>query len=168
MLPLRILAIAILFVSLVIDTADFKDIIKPDVQIILGVGIVSIIMFVDSITGLILGLTVLIIYLRVYAKIYGIKMENIVDFKNLLLNTEPSAHTNYPMETLVDNNNYITPKNLEDAQNNIFDKNVYDKQFIGIKGVYGEGVLGAEGLDKEFPGYVNDAYISSPAEFISV
>lgn len=166
MLPLRILAIAVLFVSLIVDTADFKDIIKPDVQIILGVGIVSIIMFVDSITGLILGLTILIIYLRVYAKMYGIKIENIVDVKNLLLNGDHNT-SKYPMETLVNDTNYITPKNLEDAQNNVFDKKVFDKQYIGINGIYGKGVLGAEGIDKEFPGYVNDASLNSPAEFTS-
>lgn len=166
MLPLRILAIAILFASLIIDTTDFKDIIKSDVQIILGIGIVAIIMFVDSVTGLILGLTVLIMYLRVYAKIYGIKIENIVDVKKLLLNEENTAILNYPMETLV-TDNYITEKNLEDAQNNIVDKNVYNKEYIGIKGVYGEPVLGAEGINKELPGYQNDAYISSPADFPS-
>ena len=167
MLPLRILAIAVLFVSLIIDTADFKDIIKPDVQIILGVGIVSIIMFVDSITGLILGLTILIIYLRVYAKMYGIKIENIVDVKNLLLNGDHTNASKYPMETLVYDTNYITPKNLEDAQNNVFDKKVLNKEYIGITGIYGKGVIGAEGIDKEFPGYVNDASLNSPAEFTS-
>lgn len=165
MLPLRILAIATLLVSLIIDTADMKDIIKPEVQIILGIGIVAIIMFVDSITGLIIGLMVLVIYLRVYAKLYNIKLESIVDIKNLI-SDDPKNLKNYPMESLVDNN-YITPKNLEDAQNNIIDRKNYDNEYKGIKGVYNKGVLGAQGVDKEFPGYVDDAFTSSPAEFTS-
>jgi MFS superfamily sulfate permease-like transporter len=166
MLPLRILAIAVLVVSLLIDTADFQDIIKPDVQIILGVGIVAIIMFVDSITGLILGITILIIYLRVYAKMYNINLESIVDIKNLLSNYDDTNTKRYSSESLVDGN-YITPKNLEDAQNNVFDKNKYETELIGIKGIYGKGVYGAQGFDKELPGFVDDSTLSSPAEFTS-
>ena len=58
---------------------------------------------------------------------------------------------NYPMESLV--NAYITPKNLEDAQNNIVSDTAYNKEIKGIKGVYNEPVYGAQGIDNTMPGY---------------
>ena len=167
MLPLRILAIAVLLVSLLVDTSDLKDVIKPEVQIVFGIAIVAVIMFVDSITGLIFGLTLLLVYLRVYAKIYNIKLDSLIDIQNLLLNESdiPKNNSkNYPNESLV-GNNYITPKNLEDAQNNVVDKSA--KDYVGINGIYNQGVFSAQGMDKDFPGYTDDLIMSSPAEFKS-
>jgi MFS superfamily sulfate permease-like transporter len=167
MLPLRILAIAVLLVSLLVDTSDLKDVVKPEVQIIFGIAIVAIIMFVDSITGLIFGLTLLLVYLRVYAKMYNIKLDSLVDIQNLLMsdvNKNPNDSTNYPNESLV-GINYITPKNLEDAQNNIVDGKA--SQYVGIQGIYNQGVFGAQGMDDKYPGFVDDLSTSSPAEFKS-
>jgi len=167
MLPLRILAIAVLLVSLLVDTSDLKDVVKPEVQIVFGIAIVAIIMFVDSITGLIFGLTLLLVYLRVYAKMYNIKLDSLVDIKNLLmadLNPNANNNINYPNDSLV-GNNYITPKNLEDAQNNVIDAK--SPQYVGINGMYNQGVYSAQGMDGKYPGFVDDITMSSPAEFKS-
>jgi hypothetical protein len=134
---------------------------------VFGIAIVAVIMFVDSITGLIFGLTLLLVYLRVYAKIYNIKLDSLIDIQNLLLNESdiPKNNSkNYPNESLV-GNNYITPKNLEDAQNNVVDKSA--KDYVGINGIYNQGVFSAQGMDKDFPGYTDDLIMSSPAEFKS-
>ena len=165
MLPLRILAIAVLLVSLLVDTSDLKDVVKPEVQIVFGIAIVAIIMFVDSITGLIFGLTLLLVYLRVYAKMYNIKLDSLIDL-NSLINLNPNANNNinYPNESLI-GNNYITPKNLEDAQNNVIDAK--SPQYVGINGMYNQGVYSAQGMDGKYPGFVDDITMSSPAEFKS-
>jgi hypothetical protein len=172
MLPLRILAIAVLLVSLLIDTSDLKDVVKSEVQIVFGIAIIAIILFVDSITGLIFGLTLLLVYLRVYAKMYGIKLDSLVDIQNLLITdtTKPDQNdkndsTDYPNKSLIGGNNYITPKNLEDAQNNLVDPKA--QEYIGIHGIYNQGVYSAQGMDTILPGYVEDITISSPAEFKS-
>lgn len=141
MIP-KLLALIVLIVSLFIDINYVQFIINPDVQLILGTIIVAIIVFFDAWVGLLLAIGTFILYLRVYSKKYGINMREIITGKKT---------ANYPMETLVDA--YITPKNLEDAQNNIVSENAYNKEIKGIKGVYNEPVYGAQGIDTTMPGY---------------
>ena len=141
MIP-KLLALIVLIVSLFIDINYVQFIINPDVQLILGTVIVAIIVFFDAWVGLLLAIGTFILYLRVYSKKYGINMREIITGKKT---------ANYPMETLVDA--YITPKNLEDAQNNIVSENAYNKEIKGIKGVYNEPVYGAQGIDTTMPGY---------------
>jgi hypothetical protein len=86
-------------------------------------------------------------YVRVYARMYGIRLG---------LPTNPNAISNiYPMKSLV--KQYITPENLKDAQDNTFNATNVNVGMKGVKGVYGEEVYGAQGLDKIMPGFdIND------------
>jgi hypothetical protein len=141
MLP-KIISIGLLLATLLIDIKYVQFIVNPDIQLILGTTIIAIIVFFDAWAGLILAIAVFILYLRVYSNKYGLNISEILTGRQ---------SKNYPMESLV--NAYITPKNLEDAQNNIVSDTAYNKEIKGIKGVYNEPVYGAQGIDTTMPGY---------------
>jgi len=141
MLP-KIISIGLLLATLLIDIKYVQFIVNPDIQLILGTTIIAIIVFFDAWAGLILAIAVFILYLRVYSNKYGLNISEILTGRQ---------SKNYPMESLV--NAYITPKNLEDAQNNIVSDTAYNKEIKGIKGVYNEPVYGAQGIDPTMPGY---------------
>ena len=141
MLP-KAIAFIILVVSLLINVKLIHFIVNPDIQLILGTIIITILIFFDTWTGLILAIAVFVTYLRVYSNKYGLNIKDILAGRKTV---------NYPMETLVDA--YITPKHLEDAQNNIINETAYNKEIKGIKGVYNEPVYGAQGIDTSLPGY---------------
>ena len=141
----RILSLVVLILSIFINTELIKFIINPDIQLLLGTVVVAIIIFLDSVSGLLLGLSLLVAYLRVYAKKYNININEIITNKNT---------RNYPNAPLI-SSYYITPKDLENAQNNIVSNDNYDKEIKGFTGVYNEAVYGAQGIDKIMPGYTN-------------
>ena len=141
----RILSLVVLILSMLLNTESMKGIINPDVQLLLGTIVVAIIIFLDSVSGLLLGLSLLIAYLRVYAKKYNINMKEIITNKRT---------RDYPNAPLI-SSYYITPKDLENAQNNIVSNDNYNKEVKGFTGVYNEPVYGAQGIDKIMPGYTN-------------
>ena len=141
MLP-KIISILLLLFTLLVNVKYVQFIVNPDIQLILGTTIIAIIVFFDAWAGLILAISVFILYLRVYSVKYGINMRDILTGRKT---------ANYPIETLVDA--YITPKHLEDAQSNIVNDTAYNKEIKGIKGVYNEPVYGAQGIDTTMPGY---------------
>ena len=141
MLP-KILSIAVLLVAALIDVKYIQFIINPDIQLLLGTIVIAIIVFFDAISGLILGLSLLILYLRVYSKKYNINIREIVTGKKSV---------NYPMKSLV--SAYVTPDDLANAQNNIVDERDYSKEVKGFNGPYKESVYGAQGIDSTMPGF---------------
>jgi hypothetical protein len=142
----KILAFIILVISLFIDVQYIQFIINPDIQLLLGTIVVAVIIFFDSISGLLLGLSLLVTYLRVYAKKYNINLSEIITNK---------TRKDYPNAPLVSASYYITPKNLADAQNNIVNKENYNEEVVGFRGAYNEPVYGAQGIDTTMPGYTN-------------
>lgn len=137
-LPFRILAIALLIVTVIADLDDFKMITRPDVQLVLGTLVVGIIIVFDAVTGFTLGLAVLVLYIRTHASILGI---------DLGFWTKSAKNT-----TGLTGTAYVTAANLADAQNNVFDDNNYSNDIKGIKDPYDKGVYGAQGLDSSMPG----------------
>jgi len=133
---LRIIALFLIVMVCVIDVSYLEFISKIEWQVILGTLIVAFILFADAITGLLFGLLFLVTYLRYYMVKLGI---NVWDVK----------YNKYPMNSLV-TSNYITEQNLKDAQDNTFNKNA--KEYVGVKGVYGEPVYSSQGSDKFMPG----------------
>jgi hypothetical protein len=136
----------VLVLSVIVDPSFFANIVKPDIQVVLGTLVVAIVLFDNVASGLILGVSVLIMYMRVHAREYGIDLNlwNLVTGK---LKYDPKS---YPMKSLV--KQYITPENLKDAQDNTFDADNYKKEMVGVKGVYGEAVYSAQGTDRMMPG----------------
>jgi hypothetical protein len=141
MLP-KIVASIVLLVSLLIDVKYVEAIIQPDIQLLLGTIIVAIIVFFDALTGLILGISVLILYLRVYSKKYNIHIREIITGKQT---------KNYPYNSLV--TAYVTPDNLKDAQTNVISDETYWTEIKGFSGPYNEPVYGAQGIDNTMPGF---------------
>jgi hypothetical protein len=145
----RIVALGLIILVSIVNPLYLNFISKTEWQIGLGTLIIAIIVFGDAITGLLLGVAFLVIYLRYYMKKFG------VDLKGLLKKT-----LNPRDDSLVNKNEYITPQNLKDAQNNIVSDKDAEIEMKGIKGVYGEPVYGAQGIDKTMPGY--DPLVYSP------
>ena len=141
MLP-KVLALIVLLIASLIDIKYVETIIQPDIQLLLGTIVVAIIVFFDAVAGLILGIGLLVLYLRVYSKKYNIHIREIITGKN---------NKNYPYAPLV--TAYVTPAHLEDAQTNVIDPEKYWTEVKGFSGPYNEPVYGAQGIDSTMPGF---------------
>ena len=143
MLP-KIFSLIVLLAAALIDINYVQFIINPDMQLLLGTIVIAIIVFFDAISGLILGLSLIVLYLRVYSKKYNIDIREIITGK-------ANNSSNYPMNSLV--SAYITPQNLENAQNNVVDEAGYFKEVKGFRSPHNEPVYGVQGIDPVMPGY---------------
>lgn len=131
---LRVLSLLALILAAVVDYRFEAILLNKEWLYVLAVIILIFLLFVDPITGFILCLAVITIII----KMYNIKF--------------PWSDKNNNTETLLE---YITPEHLRDAQSNVvIDEENYEKEWKGIKGVYGEEVYGAQGLEI-LPGYSN-------------
>jgi len=138
MLPFRILAVAILIVSMVADTTHFKFVMYPDMQLVFGSIIVATIIFADVVVGFTLGLALFVLYIRVYAEYTGVELS----WASLM-----NGRLTVPKTS------YITPQNLKDAQSNVFDERSYTEEIKGPTGPNDSGIYGAQGLNATLPGY---------------
>lgn len=139
----RIIALALLFVAtfLPIDMVSF--VVRPEIQLLLGTLIVIYIVLKDPIAGFIAGTALLVTYFRVYAEKLGITFQQAIGINKLTSSLFSSS----------DSMPYITPEHLRSAQNNIVDPSNYEAEMKGVRGVYGEDVYGAQGIDKSMPGF---------------
>lgn len=136
----RLLSLLTLIILAVAPISLFKDFLMPEVQLIVATIIVGVLVVYDAFAGFILAIGVIVLYMRLYGTgiVFGDNDDNALRKKG-------------PMANLV--TNYITPQHLKDAQDNTVVDEGSDTEIIGIKGVYGEPVWGAQGLDKTMPGY---------------
>lgn len=132
---LRIIFLVLLIAVALIDVQYIDFALQKEWQYILSLGILFTLIFVDIVTGFIFGLIMATIYIRLY------------DIK--LLVPSDKEKTGFREKDL----DFITPLHLKKAQTNIVSETDYDKEYKGIEGVYGEPVYGAQGLDREKPGY---------------
>ena len=168
------LGIVVLLIALMLDSNNFRFIVKPEYQVIVGTIVIAVIIFDEALSGLLLGLAVIIMYTRVIARKAGIKLD-IMDLLGKTSQTSETQKSNYkqetplqngsPMRKLVKETNYITPSNLVDAQNNIIDTKNYTNTYVGIPEMYGKPVYSAEGTDTDgetdVQGYDSGIYIGS-------
>lgn len=134
---LRILGVAIVGFVLLIPSDEYLDNLSDtNTQVIVGMVVLATILFIDAIFGALIGLAVLIWYFKMNHRVLTIK-------------SIAKKNTNSSSVDLL----YGSPKNLEDAQTNVVNKNMMDKEMIGFESVYGEQVLGPQGLDKTLPGF---------------
>ena len=133
---LRIVGVAIVGLVLVLPPGKYLDIMYDrNYQIVAGLVVVASILFIDAIFGALLGLAVLIWFSKMnYRRLVS---------KTLSSVEAPSKGPIY----------YGTPKNLIDAQTNVVDEKMANTEMIGFDGIYGEQVIGAQGLDKTMPGF---------------
>jgi hypothetical protein len=139
---LRIVSLCVLVLSALLDVFVLKWLTRPEVQLILSVLIVMILLTYDLLIGIALAIALIVAYYRVNLDILGISS---------LWNNKNTKYYEGDMKGLVQK--YITPQHLESAQNNVIDKKNAAIEMKGIKGVYGEPVYGAQGMDASMPGY---------------
>lgn len=135
----RLLALLVLMLVALVPEKGIAIVMRPDVQMILGTIVLIVLVVYDVFTGFILAMALIVAFFRVY---HG----NISFWKD-----GNDVRSKGPMANLV--TRYITPENLHDAQNNVVDNKDFETEIIGIRGVYGEPVYGAQGIDKQMPGY---------------
>lgn len=154
-------AVAVLLIAIVLDADHFRFMTNPEVQVVAGTIVVATLLFDSVLAGVILGVSILIMYVRVYAKTYGITL----DLASLFNTGKSAGNGKYPMRSLV--TDYITPEHLKDAQDNIFDETNFSKEMVGVRGVYGEPVYSAQGTERSPLGTVIPGYDSyAPGSFV--
>lgn len=141
MMLVRVFSLLLLILLTIAPTYLFSELMKPEVQLIVATIVVGVLVVYDVFTGFILAMGIIILYMR----LYGV---------GITYGDSDAVRRQGPMANLV--TNYITPQHLKDAQNNTIDSEGAGTEIIGIKGVYGEPVWGAQGLDKSMPGYENE------------
>jgi hypothetical protein len=124
---LRTIALVLLIIVGVVSPRVLQFSLQKEWQYIISVGILLTLLFVDSITGFIFAL----ILVTIYIKIYDVKMPNLI---------KKEMYDDNALE-------FITPTHLREAQSNVVDNTSYKTEYKGIKGVYGEEVYGAQGID---------------------
>ena len=133
---LRIIGVAIVGLILVLPPGEYLDIMYDrNYQIVAGLFVVASILFIDAIFGALLGLAVLIWFSK-------------MNYRRLVSSTLSSVAVtkNRPLD-------YGTSQNLVDAQTNVVDERMMSTEMVGFDGIYGEQVIGAQGLDKTMPGF---------------
>lgn len=134
----RLLSLVLLLIMALAPVTIFQFLLRPDFQLIVATIVVAVLVLYDVYSGFIIGLGVAILYFRLYG----------MGVTYLGGDDDEAARKKGPMANLV--TAYITPKHLESAQSNVVED--VDTEIIGIRGVYGEPVYGAQGLDKTMPG----------------
>jgi hypothetical protein len=142
----RIAAIILLVIALLVDPFMLKWAARLDLQLLLGALVVALFIFYDQATGLICAFALITVYFRFHMAQLGVDVWS---------NTRNTNYYGQGMQGLVQR--YVTPQNLEDAQNNVVSKKDAEIEMKGIRGVYGEAVYGAQGMDTAMPGYVKSA-----------
>lgn len=135
----QIITLVILAWVISLEQRDLMFLKNNTVQLLLACIVVIILLSVDALAGLILAIAMFIGYYKIYKqKIFATRRTDsdyIWGVKNY--------------------NDYITPERLEVAQDNTWDKNNLNEEFIGMQNV--ENVYGTQGLNKEMKGIPNMA-----------
>ncbi len=133
---LRIIGIAVVGFVLVLPPGKHLDLMYDrNNQIVVGLFVVASILFIDAIFGALLGLAVLIWFSKMnYRKLVSSTLSSV------------AVRKSRPLD-------YGTPQNLVDAQTNVVNERMMSTEMIGFDGIYGEQVIGAQGLDKTMPGF---------------
>jgi len=135
-----IFALIIFGLTFIVDLKHFTILRRDEIQVLLGLTVVSIILFVDAMIGLILGLALLVLFYRTHEELL-MKNGNKTGWFG-------SFRENDLMVTLED---YVTPSHLESAQSNTINANAGSK-IIGIKDPYGGLVYDTQGAYIGMPG----------------
>jgi hypothetical protein len=137
----QVLSLIVLLLFTIAPLSIFEMFLQPELQLIVATIVVATIVLYDAYTGFILSLAAIVLYFRLYGG-------NLTPFDDM---DDDAARKKGPMANLV--TKYITPQHLQAAQSNDVQGERTDSEIVGIQGVYGEPVYGAQGLDKGMPGF---------------
>jgi hypothetical protein len=152
---LRALAVLVFLVVAFIpkESSVMYNFRKQNFQILVATFVVAVILLLDAITGLILGASLLMVYLRLYVGNIDLGFD---------MDVPKVGNNRYPMTPLF--SKYITNEHLHSAQTNVVSEAEIDTQIIGIPVDHVEDVLGTQGLYKKVGGIDQDDKYA-PAQF---
>jgi len=142
----RILAIVVFVAVLLVPTTYFMWLKDELVMMVIGTVAIVLLVLWDIPTGFIVALSLLVAMYRVHI--------NHLNVFGWISSKQDNGHT------LRTTSLFTTAEHLERAQSNVVDKNNYEVEMVGIKGVYGEAVYGAQGITENadaLPGYTSIA-----------
>lgn len=149
----RIAALLALLGAMVVPTDVIAMFQLREIQFVSAVLVVIVTVLYDYLSGLILGLTLVVIYYRLHMR-YMTEYDTGKSGPKHKIEDVPLDNQDVrkagPMVSLF--KDYITPANLANAQNNVFSTENATKELLGIKGVFGEDVYGAQGMYPGMPG----------------
>lgn len=134
---LWLLAASIFVLSFIADTTAFAALHRADVQAIGAIAVVSTFL-VDPWVGLLLSLSLLIMLHRVQASTLAYAGDR---------RPPPGTARGYGYGAIAElSNGTITEAGLHDIQDNTFNPLDSERGMVGIRGVRGEAVYGAQGI----------------------
>jgi hypothetical protein len=128
----RVLAVVALVAVLLIPTPYFMWLKDELVLMLLGTVAIVVLVLWDAATGFILALALL-------AGMYRIHI-NALNVFGWISSNQDHGHS------LRTKSLFTTADHLERAQSNVVDKKNFGVEMVGIQGVYGEAVYGAQGI----------------------
>jgi hypothetical protein len=131
---LQLLCILVILTVIYTDV-NYNKLREPYMQVIISIIVLSILIFVDALSGFLLTCSMLIIYYKLF---------NVTS-----IFSKPEKTDTYKKDYLMD---YISPMHLKKAQDNIWNEdkiNIEHKGFIPENGM----LYGIQGLDSDYPGY---------------
>lgn len=146
---LRLASIVLLVVALFVPIRYFKLLLDQYVLTTVGTIAIFVMVLWDLWTGFFLVLAILAMLYRLHV--------NQLNVFGWISSTQKGDY----VET---KSLYTTADHLKRAQNNIVDDGDYERELIGIKGVYGEPIYGAQGLDKTMPGFSKEVQGNYPLQ----
>lgn len=146
-----LLALIIFGLAFIVNLEQFKFLRRDEIQLVFGLLVVAVILFIDAIAGLLLGLAMLVLFYRTHEALLGHRTQD---------GWVGSYRDNDMMVTLED---YVTPSHLERAQSNTIDANTKTK-IVGIEDPYGGGVYDSQGSYLGMPGTDSTAKTFAPVD----
>ena len=131
---LQLLCILVILTVIYTDI-DYNKLREPYMQVILSIVVLSILIFVDPLSGFLLTCSLLIIYYKLF---------NVIS-----IFSQPEKNDTYKKDYLMD---YISPIHLKKAQDNIWNEDIINNEHKGFIPENGE-LYSTQGLNNEYPGY---------------
>tara|TARA_B000000477_G_scaffold86228_1_gene73193 strand:- start:2803 stop:3300 length:498 start_codon:yes stop_codon:yes gene_type:complete len=158
---LRAIGVILFIIILIMDDFPFyKNMKNPLIQLVLAIILVLILLY-DPILGFILSMVIMLIYYEIYKKLKNTNKLYNNKYEDVNYNPDKSCKNNKEiLNSTLKKYDYVTEEHLIKAQNNIIDKNEYNKEhkYYNNKKEYG-----AQGLNIEnnLKGYERDEISSN-------
>lgn len=138
----RVVALLCLLASALIPLQPLQIFKRAEIQLLVATIVCIILVLFDVYTGVILGVTLIMMYYRLYEHtIYSLAPDT---------RHADEVKNKGPMACLM--NKYITDDHLRIAQNNVVDPSQLDTLVIGVPGMNSEQVFSAQGTYKKISG----------------
>jgi hypothetical protein len=144
----RLIGLLVLIAMAIAPVENLRILMRPEIQLVVATIIAAVVVIYDPWGGLLLGAGLIVAYYRLSNKDI-----HYIDSSNL--------RNKGPMVDLIQQ--FITPQNLKDAQSNVVNDREYDSDVVGIDGMYGHPVYGAQGLDDKMPGWEKSRSLTGQA-----